>query len=179
MCIQGSSPLTRGKRGGRLRRQLAPGLIPAHAGKTRAGGPPPRRSGAHPRSRGENSTTPGRRFALTGSSPLTRGKLGTVADRAGTRGLIPAHAGKTREHADYDARIRAHPRSRGENVSAMTRPAPPIGSSPLTRGKQLVNHVVRHRDRLIPAHAGKTATSRVSPCREEAHPRSRGENRRK
>ena len=52
----------------------------------------------------------------------------------------------------------------------------PLGSSPLTRGKHaalLEGHVAV---RLIPAHAGKTPSSRsaVGVCR--AHPRSRGEN---
>ena len=31
-------------------------------------------------------------------------------------GLIPAHAGKTREVAPHPVTLRAHPRSRGENL---------------------------------------------------------------
>ena len=92
----GSSPLTRGK----LRHQqiAAPGgrLIPAHAGKTPAARQSRAETAAHPRSRGENlwETLPngGRR----GSSPLTRGKRKQRAARRVLRGLIPAHAGKTR-----------------------------------------------------------------------------------
>ena len=92
---KGSSPLTRGKprpQGRQARRQ---GLIPAHAGKTRASSR--RRTGirAHPRSRGENSDGSGATIYGAGSSPLTRGKH--LADRVHefTHGLIPAHAGKT------------------------------------------------------------------------------------
>ena len=50
------------------------------------------------------------------------------------------------------------------------------GSSPLTRGKLLLDEIGRSRERLIPAHAGKTRfrASRL-PC-PPAHPRSRGEN---
>ena len=53
-CPAGSSPLTRGKRGGSPASRVGDRLIPAHAGKTFRS---PRQSGsdgAHPRSRGEN-----------------------------------------------------------------------------------------------------------------------------
>ena len=50
----GSSPLTRGKPATRPGQDRTLRLIPAHAGKTRSLEPPPFRSGAHPRSRGEN-----------------------------------------------------------------------------------------------------------------------------
>ena len=93
--LGGSSPLTRGKldhagtAGGRH------GLIPAHAGKTRAGTTTGRCSGAHPRSRGENPDSRLRGGFRFGSSPLTRGKL-PHRERGEEGGrLIPAHAGKT------------------------------------------------------------------------------------
>ena len=94
--VGGSSPLTRGKReilGGDLR---GGGLIPAHAGKTCAAPMPVARSGAHPRSRGENFEATDKTVDDEGSSPLTRGKH--VNDKLGANvaGLIPAHAGKTR-----------------------------------------------------------------------------------
>ena len=50
----GSSPLTRGKQRAQLGRHFRPGLIPAHAGKTRCSTPLPTAMTAHPRSRGEN-----------------------------------------------------------------------------------------------------------------------------
>ena len=93
---RGSSPLTRGKRalfgvpfGG-------VGLIPAHAGKTMIPSMVVPRWAAHPRSRGENRRVTVGHVNRFGSSPLTRGKLGTTNARALTGGLIPAHAGKTR-----------------------------------------------------------------------------------
>ena len=52
--FQGSSPLTRGKRGGVVGVKCLAGLIPAHAGKTSPRPASRPRSGAHPRSRGEN-----------------------------------------------------------------------------------------------------------------------------
>ena len=70
----------------------------------------------------------------------------------------------------------AHPRSRGENSGVRTASRAPVGSSPLTRGKHLLD-LGRHRyRRLIPAHAGKTDRLDSVHLRPEAHPRSRGEN---
>ena len=50
------------------------------------------------------------------------------------------------------------------------------GSSPLTRGKQLIGNVSAGAAGIIPAHAGKTAASGAAPTRAGDHPRSRGEN---
>ena len=70
----GSSPLTRGKRFPPGDRVHADGLIPAHAGKTRARSSPRRSIRAHPRSRGENAAMAAAVGIGGGSSPLTRGK---------------------------------------------------------------------------------------------------------
>ena len=70
----GSSPLTRGKPDQSLPRPHAPGLIPAHAGKTSVHAPTMRAHRAHPRSRGENRAVRALRGVDKGSSPLTRGK---------------------------------------------------------------------------------------------------------
>ena len=91
-----------------------------------------------------------------GSSPLTRGKLVEVAKGHCLQGLIPAHAGKTRERFPRRERSEAHPRSRGENLRVSARPHGPQGSSPLTRGKREAGGQATERRRLIPAHAGKT-----------------------
>ena len=56
--VAGSSPLTRGKQGSRRCGARCSRLIPAHAGKTIQGASAFRRFRAHPRSRGENKTTP-------------------------------------------------------------------------------------------------------------------------
>ena len=93
----GSSPLTRGKR------------------YSRVIGPP--QLVAHPRSRGENLAGAGGVIAVWGSSPLTRGKLDNAGASLGRHGLIPAHAGKTRRWPRRTRPTRAHPRSRGENLT--------------------------------------------------------------
>mgnify|MGYP006971576911 CR=1 FL=1 len=50
---------------------------------------------AHPRSRGEHSTTPSTTGGFDGSSPLTRGALLLLHILRQQHGLIPAHAGST------------------------------------------------------------------------------------
>ena len=70
----GSSPLTRGKRQGRVEYSLRVRLIPAHAGKTTPSISRCFSYQAHPRSRGENLDNPEGWPEWLGSSPLTRGK---------------------------------------------------------------------------------------------------------
>ena len=111
---------------------------------------------AHPRSRGENQSSPSSQRLSRGSSPLTRGKRDEPQGRRG-----PA---------------RAHPRSRGENAGLWLYSADPGGSSPLTRGKPRISQSRRLTSRLIPAHAGKTYGVRDCARNGRAHPRSRGEN---
>ena len=174
----GSSPLTRGKHqvGGRLRDRL--GLIPAHAGKTRRARGPRNGTAAHPRSRGENVVDRKPQMSMTGSSPLTRGKLPHRGSGRKAGRLIPAHAGKTRRWRPATRPTRAHPRSRGENMKKADAEALKQGSSPLTRGKLGIALDVDPTEGLIPAHAGKTAPGPTSHTSRRAHPRSRGENTR-
>ena len=172
----GSSPLTRGKRGGRRKGIDLRRLIPAHAGKTRPHRAPGQSVRAHPRSRGENGANVNGMSLPTGSSPLTRGKrCEEVPDRLGA-GLIPAHAGKTPEAPRRCHRSPAHPRSRGENSAPHSPKPPPPGSSPLTRGKPPEDPEPVRDPGLIPAHAGKTSSTSPTSWQGWAHPRSRGEN---
>ena len=93
---------------------------------------------------------------LSGSSPLTRGKPHGAPPGTSVVGLIPAHAGKTPVAHEPSGGRWAHPRSRGENAAERDPYSDETGSSPLTRGKRLVEL------------AGEV--------RGLAHPRSRGEN---
>ena len=112
---RGSSPLTRGKRGGRRKGQHVRGLIPTHAGKTLPMGTGGSSAAAHPHSRGENVRVLHRTWSLFGSSPLTRGKRSTSHRWPGWTGLIPTHAGKTTPLLATSNSRQAHPHSRGEN----------------------------------------------------------------
>ena len=172
----GSSPLTRGKLTPRLEQGQDLWLIPAHAGKTTYRFLRRREDGAHPRSRGENNGWNLRRRSSRGSSPLTRGKHGLLVHAGHVRGLIPAHAGKTRPTTVPSRCPGAHPRSRGENIIEEANPLARHGSSPLTRGKQRLEFAAQIVAGLIPAHAGKTRSARSRRACPGAHPRSRGEN---
>ena len=70
----------------------------------------------------------------------------------------------------------AHPRACGENPSNASPRSFECGSSPRMRGKLLAVPLVEIIHRLIPAHAGKTATFFVSMLWYGAHPRACGEN---
>ena len=139
----GSSPLTRGKPSNQAARGSRPGLIPAHAGKTRWCTPRRETGPAHPRSRGENQERD-----HDGHRP---------------RWLIPAHAGKTTGRTYRSTCSTAHPRSRGENSMHSPSVRRMRGSSPLTRGKRGIGELLERNNRLIPAHAGKTSAHPACP----------------
>ena len=158
----GSSPLTRGKRPSIQKLRLFLGLIPAHAGKTVTRLILAGLVRAHPRSRGENPRASCSLWFLLGSSPLTRGKRIPRFYLRWAHGLIPAHAGKTAFKGTRFKRSAAHPRSRGENSPQTSVRVTLPGSSPLTRGKRSRRVAMPKRQRLIPAHAGKTCTTPVA-----------------
>ena len=176
LATGGSSPLTRGKPTERLLRWSPDGLIPAHAGKTSPAHRALSAMRAHPRSRGENAVADHADCIIVGSSPLTRGKLLVAVVREAFRGLIPAHAGKTRVAIYNVTTMGAHPRSRGENQGVGGQLSEVQGSSPLTRGKRQVGGERVLGSGLIPAHAGKTLGVSLRAAERRAHPRSRGEN---
>ena len=176
----GSSPLMRGKRDGLAAAVGAAGLIPTHAGKTSASARTTRRGRAHPRSCGENTHGGSQFSAITGSSPLTRGKRTDRRRRRSQQRLIPTHAGKTSRRPPPSSPSGAHPHSRGENPidtesSDMKAGSSPLtrgklsarviwsvmgGSSPLTRGKLDKTARLTRRGGFIPTHAGKTSRPR-------------------
>ena len=132
--------------------------------------------GAHPHSRGENELVLLEVLLHRGSSPLTRGKRACPCVRKRLPRLIPAHAGKTSSSLTVRSSPAAHPRSRGENAHDSHMNIARLGSSPLTRGKRNPGVAGGPRDRLIPAHAGKTASGAATRRHGWAHPHSRGEN---
>ena len=176
MPSSGSSPLTRGKQSSRKPPEIVIGLIPAHAGKTIPCISWCTICSAHPRSRGENADAVDFPDMAAGSSPLTRGKHCLFLSLSGGHRLIPAHAGKTGCGHDGHQRMRAHPRSRGENGGRVAGLRGVRGSSPLTRGKLADAMDQTRGEGLIPAHAGKTPDQRCKAVGRPAHPRSRGEN---
>ena len=153
---KGSSPRMRGKPSVSVFGLTNERLIPAYAGKTRH----PIRNGlgvsAHPRVCGENSATNLVTSADQGSSPRMRGKRIPEHTGDGTRGLIPAYAGKTVKWWVAFLGVGAHPRVCGENPIAHMAPTASLGSSPRMRGKRLTASHLPRKVGLIPAYAGKT-----------------------
>ena len=146
----------RGKLSGRGIRVESSRLIPAHAGKTIAQLFHVSKHWAHPRACGENATGRVGEQILPGSSPRMRGKQVSGAASERTWGLIPAHAGKTREPGKARSQARAHPRACGENYRRARVKAAFAGSSPRMRGKPVFSSAGPWAVGLIPAHAGKT-----------------------
>ena len=92
----GSSPHTRGARRPERVGQMGRRIIPAYAGSTSPGWPPPRLSEDHPRIRGEHFATRRPRMSMPGSSPHTRGAPAIFSSSIGMIRIIPAYAGSTR-----------------------------------------------------------------------------------
>ena len=114
-----------------------------------------------------------------GSSPLARGTRLHIERHALGHGLIPARAGNTPLCVRWACPSWAHPRSRGEHTSAAAGSSPVRGSSPLARGTLLTIFDGLKAVGLIPARAGNTRSFTDSLSLRRAHPRSRGEHRRK
>ena len=114
-----------------------------------------------------------------GSSPLARGTRDRFERGIIPAGLIPARAGNTPLCVRWACPSWAHPRSRGEHTSAAAGSSPVRGSSPPARGTLLTIFDGLKAVGLIPARAGNTRSFTDSLSLRRAHPRSRGEHRRK
>ena len=68
----------------------------------------------HPRLRGEKKTVTDMGERLSGSPPLTRGKVCYALPDLAQRRITPAYAGKSLRRGLLLARVRDHPRIRGE-----------------------------------------------------------------
>ena len=96
---------------------------------------------------------------------------------AGGRGIIPAYAGSTRPTAPETSPLPDHPRIRGEHTAGMFSCAPPMGSSPHTRGALGLGGPGRIAERIIPAYAGSTDRHPRQCQGRRDHPRIRGEHK--
>ena len=134
----------------------APGITPAHAGKSDSElfSSPEKRD--HPRTRGEKLSAPTFPALETGSPPHTRGKGSMSVINAWVDRITPAHAGKSNYVYYCQNKGRDHPRTRGEKREGSRKTFPLGGSPPHTRGKGFCAISFYGITRITPAHAGKS-----------------------
>ena len=154
--IRGSSPHARGARWCRASTSQRVRLIPACAGSTGSLGGAGRSCAAHPRMRGEHTSTCMICPVVKGSSPHARGAPRCSCRLLSSHRLIPACAGSTSRPTPRSAGRRAHPRMRGEHGASGAQRSGGGG--------------------LIPACAGSTLRALMRSCSGGAHPRMRGEH---
>ena len=90
-------------------------------------------------------------------------------------GITPAHAGKSFPSHSGIHRFRDHPRTRGEKANPTKATSWRGGSPPHTRGKVVSGDSAVLRDRITPAHAGKSNSGGTICVCWKDHPRTRGE----
>ena len=85
-----------------------------------------------------------------------RGKVKSLRGDGLHGGITPAHAGKRCAARPGCARIRDHPRTRGEKMWGECCQYWDLGSPPHTRGKDFLLRAPAHTSRITPARAGKS-----------------------
>ena len=150
-------------------------IIPAHAGNSAPQGSPANSRTDHPRACGELPFTASRRNRNLGSSPRMRGTPCQTHQPCRRWRIIPAHAGNSATHPIQTAHQPDHPRACGELMMSLRELSPPDGSSPRMRGTRGVHRGAVHTHRIIPAHAGNSATWLPRARSNTDHPRACGE----
>ena len=89
-----------------------------------------------------------------------RGKLHRDLGQLDRFRIIPAHAGQTEIIKTHLRLLPDHPRACGANLCFALCFLLLLGSSPRMRGKRQLCDTRHLRLRIIPAHAGQTATGR-------------------
>ncbi len=130
----------------------------------------------YPRWRGEHASRQRRASPGTGLSPLARGTLSRPSVISVDARFIPAGAGNTIPIVWGGDWQTVYPRWRGEHVVQIVTVQARAGLSPLARGT--LRHPSRPAShcRFIPAGAGNTKNSGVSPLTNSVYPRWRGEH---
>ena len=131
---QGSSPHARGTRASESGAGDEDGIIPACAGNTFPVARICLHLRDHPRMRGEHLQPDLVEIAEAGSSPHARGTPCRCLVWHPSPGIIPACAGNTKTLMYAFARLRDHPRMRGEHPLETFADRMKLGSSPHARG---------------------------------------------
>ena len=172
---KGSSPRMRGAvlAGGGASCSL--GIIPAHAGSSRAKPLHYRERGIIPAHAGSRYCLSGNTRVAAGSSPRMRGAAVAHIAEIGISGIIPAHAGSRAAHTRWHRRNRDHPRACGEQGRDVDRCRSRAGSSPRMRGAARQDLSQGQASGIIPAHAGSRARKQIRMKSRWDHPRACGE----
>ena len=194
---EGPSPRARGIRGVRAQTGVELGSIPASAGNPGAGFFFWRRTGVHPRERGESAPPPASPATSTRVHPRERGESMLIPDTSpdstgpsprargirvrqprprGALGSIPASAGNPQSNMFRSASLWVHPRERGESQTPGVRHFPCRGPSPRARGIRGRVFSFGAERGSIPASAGNPAAPAASTAISRVHPRERGES---
>ena len=113
---------------------------------------------------------------MLGSSPHTRGARFVETIQSGALGIIPAYAGSTIVPHGSSPESADHPRIRGEHLVVGELVAGECGSSPHTRGAQVLGDDLGVHLGIIPAYAGSTFALSNASRWDQDHPRIRGEH---
>ena len=111
-----------------------------------------------------------------GSSPRMRGKQREQLDFERVFRIIPAHAGQTTSGLPGSVTSSDHPRACGANLADIDKAYDVNGSSPRMRGKLGEWCLSVCNIRIIPAHAGQTRLTALTPYPISDHPRACGAN---
>ena len=152
------------------------GIIPAHAGNTPRRSAPPVSCGDHPRACGEHLFVVCATLEHLGSSPRMRGTHALALAEGARTGIIPAHAGNTRDRLCTAGASRDHPRACGEHRTSCLVPDTNQGSSPRMRGTPDLFRALAVGEGIIPAHAGNTRLRLHRLKTPRDHPRACGEH---
>ena len=153
------------------------GIIPAHAGNTKAFLYAVSSLWDHPRACGEHLVLSPCTTCDQGSSPRMRGTPAVDDVHHRLVGIIPAHAGNTR-HGAYVRTLRwDHPRACGEHAGISLHDQGATGSSPRMRGTLTPALLASLRHGIIPAHAGNTDERVRREYSHRDHPRACGEHK--
>ena len=151
------------------------GIIPAGAGRSRRKARMRACWRDHPRGCGEKYKTPHPRRAREGSSPRVRGEVARGVRALLERGIIPAGAGRRGHVEPHQSTNRDHPRGCGEKSCCRKTSTSARGSSPRVRGEVRILSTTAVSIGIIPAGAGRRASSIQATAFPRDHPRGCGE----
>ena len=136
-------------------------------------------TGITPAGAGKTVTVTSKMYNNPDHPPQVRGKPYVCACRGRGHRITPAHAGKTDGVTHDIGKWEDHPRACGENGNGDSAIFMKAGSPPRMRGKLSLRSRQTRKNRITPAHAGKTFLGQRFDCFNEDHPRACGENRRR